>query len=118
MSYCSIENVQSLINRHNKEVLVRENNKNDQSKSICNCSSKDSCPLDRSSLQENAVYKALLNKIINIYKIFLLSKLNKSSFCFTLMTNTFVYYNIIKCLTAEKKVYRQLIITNLYSKQN
>ena len=55
-----MENVKSLISRHNKNVLSRANNKKDQKISTCNCRDKDSSPLNGKFLQENVVYKATI----------------------------------------------------------
>ena len=61
VSYCCMENVKSLISRHNKRVISRMNNKKDQNKNMCNCRNKNSCPLSNMCLQENVVYKATIS---------------------------------------------------------
>ena len=55
-----MNNVQSLISRHNKNILNRACNKNNQEISTCNCREKNSCPLNGKCLQENVVYKATI----------------------------------------------------------
>ena len=55
-----MENIKSLISHHNKKVLSRANNKNDQEISTCKCRNKDSCLLNGKCLQENVVYKATI----------------------------------------------------------
>ena len=55
-----------LISCQNKKELNRTNNKNDQDISMCNCLSKDFCPLNGQYLQGNLVYKVKIttqNKI-------------------------------------------------------
>ena len=58
--YSCMENVKSLISRHNKKVQSRTNNKKYQDSNVCNCRSKDSCPLNSKCLQKNVVYKATI----------------------------------------------------------
>ena len=61
-----MENVKSLINRHNKKVLSRTTNKKDQENNMCNCRNKDSCPLNSKCLQENVAYKATISTLNQI----------------------------------------------------
>ena len=61
VSYCCMDNVKSLISRHNKNVLSRACNKNNQEISTCNCRDKNSCSLNCKCLQENVVYKATIS---------------------------------------------------------
>ena len=55
-----MENVKSLINRHNRKTLRETNSKRDQSEIMCNCRDKKACPLDGKCLQHNVVYKATI----------------------------------------------------------
>jgi len=58
--YSCMENVKSLISRHNKKVLSRTTNKKDQKSSMRNCCNKNSCPVKSKCLQKNVVYKATI----------------------------------------------------------
>ena len=60
VSYCCMDNVKSLISRHNKKILSRACSKNNQEINTCNCRDKNSCPLNGKCLQENVVYKAAI----------------------------------------------------------
>ena len=53
-----MENVKSLINRHNRKTLRETNSKRDQNKTMCNCRDKKSCPKESKFLQKNVVYKS------------------------------------------------------------
>ena len=55
-----MDNVKSLISRHNKKILSRACSKNNQEINTCNCRDKNSCPLNGKCLQENVVYKAAI----------------------------------------------------------
>ena len=56
-----MENVKSLISRHNKNVIKsRASYKKDQKIGTCNCRKKGSCPLNGKCLQKNFVYKATI----------------------------------------------------------
>ena len=55
-----MQNIKAIINRHNKKILYKANNKNNHDDSTCNCRNKDSCPLNGKCLQENVVYKATI----------------------------------------------------------
>ena len=55
-----MDNVKSLISRHNKKILSKACNKNNQDISTCNCRDKNFCPLNDKRLQENVVYKATI----------------------------------------------------------
>ena len=60
VSYSCMDNVKSLISRHNKKTLSRACNENNQEIYTCNCRDKKSCPLNGKCLQENVVYKATI----------------------------------------------------------
>ena len=60
ISYCCMDNVKSLISRHNKKILSRACSKNNQKINTCNCREKNSCPLNGNCLQENVIYKAMI----------------------------------------------------------
>ena len=60
VSYCCKDNVKLLISHHNKKILSKACNKNNQEISTCNCRNKNSCPPNGKCLQENAVYKATI----------------------------------------------------------
>ena len=51
-----MKNIKSMIKPHNKSILHSENNIVRK----CNCSKKDSCPLNNECLQTNIVYKAAI----------------------------------------------------------
>ena len=53
-----MENVRSIISRHNKKTLRATSSKTDKSETMCNCRDKKACPLDGKCLQHNVVYKA------------------------------------------------------------
>ena len=60
VSYCCMDNVKSLISRHNKNILSRVCNKNNQEIRTCNCRDKNSCPLYGKCLKENVVHNATI----------------------------------------------------------
>ena len=55
-----MENVKSLINRHNRKTLRKTNRKRNQNKTMCNCRDNKPCALEFKCLQQNVVYKATL----------------------------------------------------------
>ena len=60
MSYCCMPNVQSIISRHNKN-LLRPTDKSSSNEDTCNCRVKNSCPLQGNCLASAVVYKASLD---------------------------------------------------------
>ena len=58
ISYCCMDNIKSIINRHNKRTLKNANAKKAQEEPKCNCRANKPCPLDGNCLQNNVVYKA------------------------------------------------------------
>ena len=55
ISYCSMENMTHIIQRHNATVL---NSDNREITRPCNCRSKQACPLDGKCLTSSVIYKA------------------------------------------------------------
>ena len=57
VSYSCMENMGSIINKHNKKVLAN-NTSRDSNKSLCNCRSKEQCPLNNTCQSSSIVYNA------------------------------------------------------------
>ena len=55
VSYCSMENMMNIVQRHNATILNSSNKKESQP---CNCRDKLACPLDGKCRSESIVYKA------------------------------------------------------------
>ena len=51
-----MNNLKAIISRHNK-ITLRFNSEHDKEK-LCNCRTKNSCPLKNKCLQKNVIYKA------------------------------------------------------------
>ena len=59
VSYCTMNNMSSIISSHNAKILNDDTQSNHQKK--CNCRKPDECPLDGNCLAENIVYKAAVS---------------------------------------------------------
>lgn len=57
VSYSCMNNMASIIKRHNNKIL-RPTNTPPEPKKICNCRKKDDCPLDGACLTQSLVYQA------------------------------------------------------------
>ena len=59
MSYSCTENVEQILNRHNKRLLnTEEKDQGQRNTNLCNCKVKTSCPVDNKCLTESVIYKA------------------------------------------------------------
>ena len=56
VSYSCMDNMKSIINKHNKKVTNADTNTDNQVQ--CNCRNKDQCPLDNKCLTSNVIYNA------------------------------------------------------------
>ena len=74
VSYSCLPNINAKVNRHNKKILTSYNGKNDQPPSrLCNCPSKNECPLENNCLEKDVQYSGELtndldNSAPKIYK--------------------------------------------------
>jgi len=59
-----MENMGSIINKHNKKVLANNNNRGNND-SLCNCRSKEQCPLNKKCLSSNLIYNAQVTASTN-----------------------------------------------------
>ena len=64
VSYSCMENMGSIINKHNKKVLSNNNN-HDKNESLCNCRSKEQCPLNNNCLSSSIIYNAQITTTDN-----------------------------------------------------
>ena len=64
VSYSCMENMGSIINKHNKKVLSNNNN-HDNNESLCNCRSKEECPLNNNCLSSSIIYNAQITTTDN-----------------------------------------------------
>ena len=56
---CScMDNMKSIINKHNKKVTNADNDTNADNQVQCNCRNKDQCPLDNKCLTSSIIYNA------------------------------------------------------------
>ena len=55
LSYSCMNNIQQIINSHNKTILTSAAENNNK---LCNCRKKNSCPLNGKCLQKGVVYQA------------------------------------------------------------
>ena len=53
-----MSNVKTIISNHNKAELNNELKSSDETKQVCNCHNKNSCPLDRNCNVRNIIYQA------------------------------------------------------------
>ena len=60
LSYSCMQNMQAIINRHNKTLLAKKGNLNTTSSKTCNCRVKADCPLRGNCLVKSIVYQATL----------------------------------------------------------
>lgn len=58
VSYSCMDNMKTIINRHNKKVLDAANDDNTSTDEQCNCRNKEQCPLDRKCLTSSVIYNA------------------------------------------------------------
>ena len=66
ISYSCMGNIKVIIQKHNKKVLCKTNKSEEEkshsnSTSLCNCRSKNLCPLDNKCLIKNVIYKATIS---------------------------------------------------------
>ena len=54
-------NVETIIKSHNKQLLQKHQQKEETTPRMCNCRSKDKCPLDGKCLTDALIYKATLS---------------------------------------------------------
>ena len=64
VSYSCMENMGSIINKHNKKVLANNNNRDNNDK-LCNCRSKEQCPLNNKCLSSSLIYNAQVTTTTN-----------------------------------------------------
>ena len=57
VSYSCMENMGTIISKHNKKILSN-NNTNDGNDKLCNCRSQQNCPLDNKCLTTSLIYNA------------------------------------------------------------
>lgn len=67
VSYSCMPNVENIIKSHNKKLLQEHQQQEDTSPRLCNCRSKDQCPLGGKCLTDSLVYKATLSTISEKY---------------------------------------------------
>ena len=58
VSYSCMDNMKSIINKHNKKVTNADNDTNTDNQVQCNCRNKDQCPLDNKCLTSSIIYNA------------------------------------------------------------
>ena len=63
VSYSCMENMKSIINKHNKKVL--SNNNNQDNESLFNCRSKQQCPLNNNCLSSSIIYNTQITTTDN-----------------------------------------------------
>ena len=63
VSYSCMPNIKSIINSHNKRILTP--NQNDPAQKTCNCTRKDTCPLQEHCLSTSLIYEATLKSDSN-----------------------------------------------------
>ena len=56
VSFSCMDNIQSIINKHNKKVTSIDTKPNAQDQ--CNCRDKDQCPIDNNCLTSGVIYNA------------------------------------------------------------
>ena len=61
VSYSCMPNVETIIKSHNKQLLQKHQDKEETAPRICNCRSKDKCPLDGRCLTDSLIYMASLS---------------------------------------------------------
>ena len=61
MSYSCTENVDQILNRHNKRLLMKETQAPRQ-QSTCNCKIPQNCPVENKCLTESVIYKATVKQ--------------------------------------------------------
>ena len=61
MSYSCTENVDQILNRHNKCLLMKET-KAPRQQSKCNCKIPQNCPVENKCLTESVIYKATVKQ--------------------------------------------------------
>ena len=52
-----MSNIKILIQKHNRKYLKTKNN--EENKTLCNCRTKNKCPLNKKCLVENVIYKTI-----------------------------------------------------------
>jgi len=58
VSYSCMDNMKSIINKHNKKVINTANQDSATTDELCNCRKKEQCPLDRKCLTTSIIYNA------------------------------------------------------------
>ena len=58
VSYSCMDNMKSIINKHNKKVTNADNDTNTDTQVQCNCRNKDQYPLDNKCLTSSVIYNA------------------------------------------------------------
>lgn len=58
VSYSCMDNMESIINKHNKKVTNADNDTSTVNQVQCNCRNKDQCPLDNKCLTSSVIYNA------------------------------------------------------------
>ena len=58
LSYSCMSNVKTVISNHNKAELSNESKPSDETKKVCNCRNKNTCPLDQNCNVTNIIYQA------------------------------------------------------------
>ena len=60
-SYSCMDNMKTVINKHNMKITSADNNANTFTGEQCNCRKKDQCPLDNKCLTSSVIYNAQLS---------------------------------------------------------
>ena len=58
VSYSCMDNMKSIIHKHNKKIINTESDANTSTDEQCNCRKKEQCPLDRKCLTSSVIYNA------------------------------------------------------------